>query len=100
MIDPYRAGVVLEVGGGDAGAQVTPFADDGIAQVTVMPLIGMTKEHGVLDLAPRRAARSERCRAIDLRSHFNGRTLAGGEWSADHGSFHDLGIARDVDRAG
>src|SRR6185437_1785482 len=99
MIDANVGGIVLEIGVRDAGAQVTPLADDGIAEITVVSFVTVAKEYNVLDLAAGDGRRAKRSRTIDLRTHLDDGTFACRKGSADERPFHDLGIAADVDRS-
>src|SRR5579872_1436632 len=57
MPDGYFTGIVLQIGIGSAGPEVAPLADHGVAQITVMPLVGISEEHRILDLSSNYAIR-------------------------------------------
>src|SRR5258707_7944032 len=100
MPDPDIACIVLEVGSAGARAKITPFADDGVAEIPIMALVGEAKEYDVLDLATGDAVRTQRRGSIDLRAHLDNGPFARGKGSPDKGPLHDLRLPVDIDRTG
>ena len=89
--------VVLEVAGRGAAADVAPLADDGVAQESLVGLVAVPDEDGVLDLAADFAMRPERCRTVDLGADAHLGVMASGKAATDAGTLHHLDVGTDVD---
>ena len=91
--------VVLEVAGGGSAADVTPLADDGIAEETIMCLVTIANEDGILDLTSYLDMRPKGCCAIDFGTDTHLGVMASGKTATDAGTLHHLDVAADVDGA-
>src|SRR5882757_8056809 len=91
--------IVLQVGIGSTCPKVAPLSDHRIPQIAVMAFIGISEDHRVLDLSPYGAIRADGGCAIDPCPHFYDGPFAEGKRAPDHGTFHDLCVAANIDRA-
>ena len=89
--------VVLQVAGRCAAADVTPLANDGVAQEAVVGLVAVADENGVLDLAADLDVRAQGGGAVDLGTDAHLGVVACGKAAADAGPLHHLDVVADVD---
>lgn len=98
--EAYEVVGVLEVGGHTSGAEIAPAANDGIAEETVVSLVGVAVDDDVVQLAADLAPGPDGGVGVDFGTHVDGGVVADGDGSAEHGAFHDGGVAAYVDRSG
>lgn len=98
--EAYEVVGVLEIGGHASGSEVAPAADDGIAEETVVRLVGVAVNDGIVQLAADFAPGSDGGVGVDFGAHVDGGVVADGDGSAEHGAFHDGGVAAYIDGAG
>lgn len=98
--ETYEVVGVLEIGGHASGSEVAPAADDGIAEETVVRLVGVAVNDGIVQLAADFAPGSDGGVGVDFGAHVDGGVVADGDGSAEHGAFHDGGVAAYIDGAG
>ena len=94
---PHSAVIAFEVAGIGVGAEVAPFADDGVAQKSIVSFVTVSQEGTIRHFTANAAVRTDGRWAINPCSHFDDRCLSNSEWTTDVCPFLDFHAGSDED---
>ena len=80
---PHFAVIAFEVAGIGVGAEVAPFADDGVAQKPIVSFVAVSQEGTIRHFTANAAIRTNGRWTINPCSHFDDRCLSNSEWTTD-----------------
>ena len=75
--------VVLEVGSCCSAAEVAPFADNGVAEETVVSLVAVANHYHIIKFSTHLAVGTESSGSVNLGAHVHLAVSAGGKRGAD-----------------
>ena len=90
---------VLEVRVVGGGTEVAPLTEDGVAEETVVRLVGVGHEDDVIKLAAALGIRTDDGGAVDTGAHVEDGVVAEGDRAAQKAALHNLGTMAHVDGA-
>ncbi len=95
----YLRIVIFEIRGRASGPYITPLANHGIAQETIVRLVGVALHHHIVELAANLAPGADSSARINLGAHVHHSVLAQSHRSAQSRALHNLGMRPDINRA-
>ena len=87
---PHFAVIAFEVAGIGVGAEVAPFADDGVAQKSVVAFVAVSQESTIGHFTSNAAVRTDARWTINPCSHFDHGRFTYSEWTTDVRPFLDF----------
>ena len=87
---PHFAVIAFEVAGIGVGAEVAPFADNGVAQKSVVAFVAVSQESTIRHFTSNAAVRTYARWTVDARSHFDHGRFTYSEWTTDVCPFLDF----------
>ena len=89
--------IALEIAGIGVGAEVAPFANDGISQESVVAFVAVPEECTIRDFTANAAIRTNGCWTVNACAHFDDRCLTDSEWTANVRSFLNFHVGSNED---
>lgn len=93
----YFAVIVFEIRSYRPGTQIAPFANDGVAQKTVVSLVGEAEHDHVVQFAAYFTIGSQGGGSVDFGTHVDICVFAGGKGRSYATAFHHLAVGSQID---